>query len=89
MRNNLLFSSHPVESTLITQGDYIPVNELFSDRPFNTSNRRQCFNLSIVNDDAVENAESFNVTIANAVPSTSVNVTPDVVTITILDGDRE
>ena len=73
-------------------GDFTAVsflNEPFRNRPFNTDNRRQCFHASIVNDVAAENAETFTVTITNAVPSASVNVTPDVAMITILDRDRE
>ena len=88
----ILFSSHPVASTFVSVGDYGAVNflnEPFRNHQFNTNNRRQCFNVSIVNDDAAENTEDFTVTITNEVPSLSVNVTPDVATITILDRDRE
>ena len=86
VRNNS--SSNPVGSTFITQGDYTSVNflnEPFRGRPFNTNNRRQCFSVTIVNDDIPENAESFTVTIEQDVPSPSVIVQPDVATITILD----
>ena len=79
-------------STFIVTGDYTSVNflnEPFRGRPFNTNNRRQCFNVSIVNDLTVENAESFTVTIRNSLPSTSVTVAPDEVMITILDRDGE
>ena len=65
------------------------LNEPFRGRPFNTDNRRQCFYVAIVNDDVSEDAESFTVTISNSVPSPSVLVVPDVVTITILDTDSK
>ena len=93
--NILLFSSHPVGGSPFASppdGDFTSVgfvNEPFRGRPFNTDNRRQCFNVTIVNDDDAENAEDFTLTIRNAVPSASVNVTPDVATVTILDRDRE
>ena len=72
--------------------DYMAVNstnEPFRGSPFNTDNRRQCFNVAIQNDDIRENAESFTVTIRHDVPSPLVIVQPDVVTITILNDDRK
>ena len=89
---SFFFSTHPVASTFTTVGDYAAVNflnEPFRGRPFNTHNRQQCFSVSIVNDDTVESCESFNVTITNAIPSTSVTVEPAEVMITIMDRNCE
>ena len=75
-------------STFTVPGDYGAVdflNEPFRGRPFNTDNRRQCFNVSIVNDEIPENAEYFNVTISNSEPSPLVRVQPDEAMVTILD----
>ena len=73
-------------------GDYVAVNflnEPFRGHPFNTNNRQQCFNVTIVNDDIPENAENFTVTINHSMPSPLVTVEPAFATITILDSDRE
>ena len=94
-KTRCLFSSIPVGGSPFAvppDGDFTTVgfiNEPFRGRPFNSDNRQQCFNVSIVNDDAAENAESFNVTITNQMPFTSVILRPDEVMITILDRDRE
>ena len=73
--------------------DYMAVNflnEPFRNRPFNTDNRRQCFNVNIRDDDVFEeDPESFTVTIRNSVQSEAVTVAPDVVTITIVSDDPE
>ena len=73
-------------------GDFTSVgflNEPFRGRPFNTDNRRQCFNVDITDDDVFEDPESFTLTISNSVPSEAVTVAPDVVTITIVSDDPE
>ena len=62
-------------------------NEPFRGSPFNTNNRRQCFNVAIVNDIVPERTESFTVTIRHDVPSPLIIVQPDEVNITILDDD--
>ena len=74
-------------STFLAEGDYTVVD--FLNEPFNMNNRRQCFNVSIVNDNIPENAESFNVTIMNSVSTPLVIVEPADVIITILDRDCE
>ena len=73
----------------VSPGDYVAVNEPFRGYSFNTDNRRQCFNVTIENDDIPEDAESFTITIRHSVPSPLVIVAPVVATITILDSDRE
>ena len=77
---------HPVASDDYTAVNFL--NEPFRNRPFNTDNRRQCFNVDITDNNVPENTERFTVTISNSVLSTAVIVDPDVVTITILDRDE-
>ena len=62
-------------------------NEPFRGRPFNTDNRRQCFNVTIVNDDSAEDTEHFTMKIMNSVPSALVMVRPAQAIVTILDRD--
>ena len=59
------------------------LNEPFRGRPFNTDNRRQCFNVAIEEDGIPENAESFNIIIQHSIPSPSIIVEPTVATITV------
>ena len=76
----------------MSPGDYVAVNffnEPFRGRPINMNNRRQCFNVTIENDDRPEDAEIFIVIIRNSIQSDVVIVDPDVVTITILDTDSK
>ena len=65
------------------------INEPFSGRPFNTTVRRQCFNVTIRDDSVPENDETFTVTIEHDTdaPSPSITVEPNLVTITIVDRD--
>ena len=47
------------------------------------------FSVSIVDDDEVEDEESFTITLTNPRPDGGVLLNPDIITITIVDIDGE
>ena len=63
-------------------GDYFSVSQ---DLTFSQSSSRECVNVSIVNDDELENEEEFSLTLTTG--EDRVNLDPDSSTILITDDD--
>ena len=77
----------------VASEDYVAIgaaNDPLRDTPFNMSTRRRCFSVTILDDEFPENAETFTVTITEALPLLPfIAIEPPVATITILDSDCE
>jgi len=65
--------------------DFMPENQLLED--FGNYKRRQCFNVTIVNDSISENDEEFIITLENPSNESHIQIHSGMVTITILDND--
>ena len=64
--------------------DYVSTS---SDLTFSQSSSRECVNVSIVNDDELENEEEFRLTLTTG--EDKVNLIPDSTTVRITDDDGE
>lgn len=71
--------------------DYQPVINIHLG-PFDNNDRRQCFNVNILNDTQVENPENFTVNVQSCpdeTPPERVDINPSTGTTTIVDDDGE
>ena len=64
--------------------DFLSINQSLGG--FGNSMRRQCFNVTITDDDACEDAETFTATLEKPFTG-NLLISPAVVTVTILDND--
>lgn len=67
--------------------DFLPINQSLEE--FGNSTRRQCFNVTITDDDVREDAETFTVALEKPLNGSlpTVLIHPPMVTVTILDND--
>ena len=69
---------------LLVGADYNAVSETLT---FNDSTSRACFNTSAVQDDLLEDDETYGLNLTSDEPGLTLD--PDVATVTIPDDDRE
>ena len=65
--------------------DFLSINQTLEG--FGNSKRRQCFNVTITDDDVCEDAETFTVTLEQPFDESQVKIQPGIVTVTIIDCD--
>ena len=56
---------------------------------FDPSTHRQCFNVTIIDDEGLEVRETFNLSLSLAASNIPVTVNPDVTQVEIIDNDCE
>ena len=85
-RKNPILMSHNIFCSTDSGSDFGPFNANLP--TFDQNNRRRCFNVQILEDNAYENTEEFEVTIAS-LGVDDVTVMPIAATIRIIDMDGE
>ena len=65
--------------------DFLPINQTLEG--FSNSTRRQCFNVTITDDDVREDAETFTLTLEKPRSLLMVLIHPGTITVTIKDDD--
>ena len=65
--------------------DFLPINQTLEG--FGNSTRRQCFNVTITDDDVHEDAETFTVALEKSGSLPVVLIHPGTITVTIEDDD--